>query len=72
MLEAIKRLFKPTEKVYKWKGKGHPLYRKNNKIYWKGIPTDDDEFCMVMDIYPEEYKQYNYWIRRLNKRVKRI
>jgi hypothetical protein len=44
-----------------------PLYRKNGRTYWKGTPTDDDEFEAVKQD-PKELRAYNYWVRRLNRR----
>ena len=55
-----------------------PLYRKNGRTYWKGIPTDDDKLSQLMDNNPEEVRAYNkcvriadrkrnYWIKRRNQ-----
>ncbi len=51
----------------KWRGK--PLYRKGGRAYWKGIPVDDDEFESVRQ-NPAELRQYNFWVKKLNKRKK--
>jgi hypothetical protein len=47
--------------------RGRPLYRKNGRTYWKGTPIDDDEFEGYRQ-NPREMKQYNYWVRKLNRR----
>lgn len=52
----------------RWKGK--PLYRVEGRVYWKGIAVDDDEFEVVR-INPKELKQYNYWVKKLNRRKRR-
>jgi len=48
-----------------------PLYRKHGKVYWKGIPVDDDLFDELMRSDPEERNLYNKAVRRANKRIKR-
>lgn len=54
--------------VMKWKGR--PLYRRGGQIYWKGIRVNDDEFEAVRQ-NRAELRQYNYWVRKLNRRRKR-
>lgn len=56
------------KKVRRWRGK--PLYRKGKTIYWKDMPVHDDEFESVRE-NPAELRQYNYWVRKLNRRLRR-
>jgi hypothetical protein len=57
------------KKVKFWKGK--PLYRKQGESYWKGYKISDDLFNELMHNNPEEVKQYNYWVRRANRSIRR-
>ena len=47
-----------------------PLYRINGRVYWKGIPVDDDEFDMLRQYHPEEIRAYNYHVNKANKRIR--
>lgn len=59
---------KRKKNVWKWRGK--PLYRKGHRVYWKGVPVDDDEFEAVrMD--KRELRAYNSAVRRANSRIRR-
>lgn len=55
------------KKVKRWKGK--PLYRIGKEPYWKGTRVSDDQFEWVRQ-NPEELRQYNYWVRKSNRRLK--
>lgn len=47
-----------------------PLYRIEGRVYWKGIPVDDDEFEAVR-MNKRELNEYNYWVKKLNRRNKK-
>jgi hypothetical protein len=53
-------------KRIRWRGK--PLYRKGNRVYWKGIPVDDDDFEAVRK-NPAELRQYNFWVRKREAKI---
>ena len=48
-----------------------PLYRRDGRTYWKGIPTDDDDFSAVM-ADRDEVRAYNFHVRKSNRRVRNL
>jgi len=62
-----KRILKILKRKTFHKHYRQPLYRIGDRTYWKGIPIDDDEFEAVKRD-SKELREYNYWVRRLNRR----
>lgn len=54
-------LWKPI--IYK-----RPLYRKGRDLYWKGIRVGDELFDERMRSNPRELRQYNFEVKRLNRK----
>lgn len=56
---------KPKKRNKKWR---KPLYRIGKRVYWKGIPVDDDEFEAVrMD--NKELREYNSYVKKYRRKL---
>lgn len=58
---------KKHNKIIYWRGK--PLYHVGKRVYWKGIPVDDDAFNERVRQNSLELRQYNFWVRKTNRRI---
>lgn len=67
LFDWFKSLFGKKQRSKRWRGR--PLYKVNGITYWKGIRVDDDLFENVR-CDPKELKAYNFWVRKLNRKIK--